>query len=81
MGGSSLDMVWSLRPLVSTSNHQSRGQMAKDITADADKFDAVLRRMTQRKPMSIKDLSARLKAEKIAKTADGAAKWRSPGTK
>jgi hypothetical protein len=39
----------------------------KNITADKDKFDAVLRRMTQMKPMSVKELSAKLKAEKEAK--------------
>ena len=39
----------------------------KDIKADADKFDAVLRRMTQMKPMTVKELSAKLKAEKAAK--------------
>lgn len=39
----------------------------KDITADADKFDTVLRRMTQMKPMTVKELSAKLKAEKAAK--------------
>jgi hypothetical protein len=41
--------------------------MPKDITVDKDKFDAVLRRMTQMKPMSVKELSAKLKAEKAAK--------------
>lgn len=40
----------------------------KDIKADEDKFDAVLRRMTQMKPMSAKELSAKLKAEKKAKS-------------
>lgn len=39
----------------------------KDITVDADKFQAVLRRMTQMKPMTVKELSAKLKAEKAAK--------------
>jgi hypothetical protein len=41
----------------------------KDITADKDKFDAVLRRMTQMKPMTVKELSAKLKADKAAKVA------------
>ena len=41
----------------------------KDITADKDKFDAVLRRMTQMKPMTVKELSAKLKADKAAKIA------------
>jgi hypothetical protein len=40
----------------------------RDITADVDKFDAVLRRMTQMKPMTVKELSAKLKAEKKAKS-------------
>jgi hypothetical protein len=39
----------------------------KDIKVDADKFDAVLRRMATLKPMSVKELSAKLKAEKAAK--------------
>jgi predicted component of type VI protein secretion system len=42
--------------------------MRKDIKVDADKFDEVLRRMTQMKPMSVKELSAKLKAEKASKT-------------
>jgi hypothetical protein len=42
--------------------------MSKDITVDADKFDAVLRRMTQMKPLTAKELSAKLKAEKKAKS-------------
>jgi hypothetical protein len=41
----------------------------KDITADKDKFDAVLRRMAQMKPMSVKELSAKLKTDKAAKVA------------
>jgi hypothetical protein len=41
--------------------------MSKDITVDADTFDAVLRRMTQMKPMTVKELSAKLNAEKKAK--------------
>jgi predicted transcriptional regulator len=36
----------------------------KDIKVDADKFDAVLRRMTQMKPMTVKELSAKLKKDK-----------------
>jgi hypothetical protein len=40
----------------------------KDIEADEDKFDAVLRRMTQMKPTTAKELSAKLKAEKAAKS-------------
>jgi hypothetical protein len=40
-----------------------------DITTDADKFDAVLRRMTQMKPMTVKELSAKLKAKKAVKAA------------
>lgn len=39
----------------------------KDTTVDKEKFDAVLRRMTQMKPMTVKELSAKLKAEKAAK--------------
>ena len=45
----------------------------KDITVDADKFDAVLQRMVNMKPMTVKELSAKLKAEKAAK-ATGEAK-------
>lgn len=41
----------------------------KDITVDADKFDAVLRRMVNMKPMSVKELSAKLKAKKAVKVA------------
>jgi hypothetical protein len=41
----------------------------KDITADTDKFDAILRRMLTMKPMTAKQLSAKLKAEKAAKKA------------
>jgi hypothetical protein len=39
----------------------------KDTTVDTDKFDAVLRRMLAMKPMTAKELSAKLKAEKAAK--------------
>ncbi|MBB5330856.1 hypothetical protein [Tunturiibacter gelidoferens] len=39
----------------------------KDLKVDADKFDAVLRRMATMKPMSVKELSVKLKAEKAAK--------------
>jgi hypothetical protein len=39
----------------------------KDVRVDADKFDAVLRRMLTMKPMTAKELSAKLKAEKAAK--------------
>jgi hypothetical protein len=38
-----------------------------DITVDKDKFDAVLRRMATMKPMTAKELSVKLKAEKAAK--------------
>lgn len=41
----------------------------KDITVDADKFDAVLRRMVNMKPMTVKELSAKLKTEKAVKVA------------
>jgi len=41
----------------------------KDITVDADKFDAVLQRMVNMKPMTAKELSAKLKAEREAKKA------------
>lgn len=41
----------------------------KDITVDADKFDAVLRRMVNMKPMTAKELSAKLKVEREAKKA------------
>jgi predicted transcriptional regulator len=36
----------------------------KDITVHTDKFDAVLRRMTQMKPSTAKELSAKLKKDK-----------------
>ena len=38
--------------------------MAKDITVDAAKFDAVLKRMLESKPLSKAEISARIKAEK-----------------
>lgn len=38
--------------------------MTKDITANADKFDAVLRRMLAMKPKTVKELSAKLKKDK-----------------
>lgn len=38
-----------------------------DEKAAEDKFDAVLRRMLDMKPMTAKELSAKLKAEKAAK--------------
>jgi hypothetical protein len=41
----------------------------KDITVDKDRFDAVLRRMAEMKPMTAKELSAKLKVEKAAKKA------------
>jgi hypothetical protein len=37
----------------------------KDITVDADKFDALLRRMLTMKPTTAKELSAKLKKDKI----------------
>lgn len=45
--------------------------MPDDIQFDKDKFDAVLRRMATMKPMSVKELSAKLKAEREAKKARG----------
>lgn len=39
----------------------------KDITADADKFDAILRRLINTKPMTKAEISAKLKAEREAK--------------
>jgi hypothetical protein len=42
--------------------------MADDKAANQDKFDAVLRRMLYMKPMTAKELSAKLKAEKAATT-------------
>jgi hypothetical protein len=39
----------------------------KEIPVDKDKFDAVLRRMATMKPMSVKELSAKLKVDKAAK--------------
>ena len=43
-------------------------RMADKKAEDEDKFDAVLRRMLDMKPMTAKELSAKLKAEKAAKT-------------
>lgn len=40
-----------------------------DIQVDQDEFDAVLRRMAIMKPLSVKELGAKLKAEKEAKRA------------
>jgi hypothetical protein len=42
--------------------------MSDEITENKDRFDAVLRRMLDMKPMTAKELSAKLKAEKKAKT-------------
>jgi hypothetical protein len=53
----------------------------KDITADADKFDAVLRRMLTMKPMTVKQLSAKLKAEREAKKAATIQKMDKPKTR
>ncbi len=39
----------------------------KDTLVDADKFNAVLKRMLNMKPMTAKELSGKLKAEKAAK--------------
>jgi hypothetical protein len=41
--------------------------MADDTTVDAHKFDAVLRRMLEMKPISKAEISAKIKAEKAAK--------------
>jgi hypothetical protein len=41
----------------------------EDITVDADKFDAVLKRMMSTKPISKAEISARIKAEREAKKA------------
>jgi hypothetical protein len=41
--------------------------MSKDIKVDADKFDAVLRRLLNSKPTSKAEISAKIKAEKEAK--------------
>lgn len=41
----------------------------KDLSADVDKFQTVLRRMVNMKPMTVKELSAKLKAEREAKKA------------
>lgn len=53
--------------------------MSKDITVDAVEFDAVLRRMLDMKPMTAKELSAKLKAEKAAKTVQKMDKPKSEG--
>jgi len=47
--------------------------MEDETLYDKDKFDAVLRHMVNMKPMTVKELSAKLKAEKAAK-ATGEAK-------
>jgi hypothetical protein len=41
----------------------------KDITADADKFDEVLRRLLNSKPTSKEAISAKIKAQKEARRA------------
>jgi len=41
--------------------------MNKDITVNADKFDAVLKRMMDAKPLTKAEISAKIKAEKQAK--------------
>ncbi|WP_348268682.1 hypothetical protein P8936_05515 [Edaphobacter paludis] len=41
--------------------------MEDETLYDKDKFDAVLRRMVNMKPMTVKELSAKLKVEKAAK--------------
>jgi len=38
-----------------------------DITVDGDKFDAVLRRLLNAKPISKAEISAKIKAEREAK--------------
>jgi hypothetical protein len=40
-----------------------------DITVDADKFDAILRRLIDSKPTSKAEISAKIKAERVAKKA------------
>jgi len=42
--------------------------MADDIQVDQDKFDAVLKRMAEMKPMTAKEVSTKIKAEKTAKS-------------
>ena len=41
----------------------------KDITADADKFDEVLRRLLNSKPTSKEAISAKIKAQREARRA------------
>ena len=41
----------------------------EDTTADEIKFDAVLKRMLNMKPISKEEISARIKAERAAKKA------------
>jgi hypothetical protein len=43
--------------------------MPEDIQVDGDKFDAVLKRMLNTKPISKAEISARIKAEREAKRA------------
>jgi hypothetical protein len=43
--------------------------MPEDITVDQDKFDAVLKRMLNAKPISKAEISAKIKAERAAKKA------------
>jgi hypothetical protein len=40
----------------------------KDIKVDVDKFDSVLRRMLEMKPISKAEISAKIRAEKAAKS-------------
>jgi hypothetical protein len=41
--------------------------MTEDTTADQTKFDAILKRMLNSKPLSKAEISARIKAERAAK--------------
>jgi hypothetical protein len=43
--------------------------MPEDIQVDGDKFDAILKRMMNAKPISKAEISARIKAEREAKKA------------
>jgi hypothetical protein len=43
--------------------------MPEDVQVDGDKFDAVLKRMMNTKPISKTEISARIKTEREAKKA------------
>ncbi len=50
-----------------------------DITVDEDKFDAVLRRLINSKPISKEEISAKIKAEREARRVQKMEKPKSKG--